>query len=81
MRCGGDNYTKWVGRGNQSCGSGDGSTRRYEACLVSTSDSAHEQNLTLGGDRNPDKKLPYWAQVVLQMREEGIDNPVIPRGG
>ena len=42
-----------------------------------TSDSAHEQNLTLGGDRNPDKKLPYWAQVVLQMREEGIDNPVI----
>ncbi len=40
-----------------------------------TCDSEHEQSHTLTGD--PGKKLPYWAQVVLSMREEGIDCPVI----
>lgn len=40
-----------------------------------TSDSAHEQKYTFGDDAN--KKLPYWAKVVLEMKKEGISCPVI----
>jgi hypothetical protein len=40
-----------------------------------TSDSMHEQKHVFNGDL--DKKLPYWAQIVIQLKEEGISNPVI----
>lgn len=40
-----------------------------------TCDSAHEQSQVFSGD--PNKKLPYWAKIVIQMKEEGIKNPII----
>lgn len=40
-----------------------------------TSDSAHEQKHTFG--KNLNKKLPYWAQIVMEMKKEGISCPVI----
>ena len=40
-----------------------------------TCDSRYEQAHTFSGD--PNKKLPYWAQIVIQMKEEGISNPLI----
>ena len=40
-----------------------------------TCDSAYEQAHTFSGD--PNKKLPYWAKIVIQMKEEGIENPLI----
>jgi hypothetical protein len=35
-----------------------------------TCDSAHERKLVFGG--NPHKKLPYWATLAIQLREEGV---------
>jgi hypothetical protein len=40
-----------------------------------TCDSAHELAHVFGGD--PGKKLPYWAQIIIQLKEAGITNPVI----
>jgi len=40
-----------------------------------TCDSAHEVAHTFDG--NPDKKLPYWAQIVIEMKAAGIDTPTI----
>jgi hypothetical protein len=40
-----------------------------------TCDSAHELAYVFDGD--PNKKLPYWAQIVIQMKEAGRPNPVI----
>ena len=38
-----------------------------------TTDSAHEQKLVFGGTEK--KKLPYWATLIIQLREEGIKLP------
>lgn len=40
-----------------------------------TCDSAHEIAHVFNGD--PNKKLPYWAQIVLQLKEAGIQTPAI----
>ena len=40
-----------------------------------TCDSAHEAANIFDGD--PNKKLPFWAQIVIQMKEAGIQNPPI----
>lgn len=41
-----------------------------------TCDGAFEQK-SVFDDSNPNKKLPYWAQIVIQMREDGIiSNPI-----
>ncbi len=40
-----------------------------------TCDSAHELSHVFDGD--PNKKLPYWAQILIRMREEGIKTPEI----
>jgi hypothetical protein len=40
-----------------------------------TCDCAVEQEHTFGGGHG--NKLPYWAQVAIQMKEEGIDSPGI----
>lgn len=40
-----------------------------------TCDSAHEIAHVFDG--NPDKKLPYWAQIIIQMKEAGIEAPTI----
>lgn len=40
-----------------------------------TCDSEHERALVFQGD--PNKKLPYWAQIIVQMKEEGIESPLI----
>lgn len=40
-----------------------------------TCDSAHEIAHVFDG--NPDRKLPYWAQIIIQMREAGIQAPTI----
>lgn len=40
-----------------------------------TCDSAHEIAHVFDG--NPNKKLPYWAQIVIEMREAGIKAPTI----
>lgn len=40
-----------------------------------TCDSAHERKHVFDGD--PNKKLPYWAQILIQMKKEGINNPEI----
>lgn len=40
-----------------------------------TCDSAHEIAHVFDG--NADKKLPYWAQIIIQMKEDGIQAPVI----
>lgn len=40
-----------------------------------TCDSAHEIAHVFDG--NPNKKLPYWAQIIIQMKEAGIQAPVI----
>lgn len=41
----------------------------------STCDSAHEISHVFDG--NPNKKLPYWAQIIIQMKEAGIQAPTI----
>lgn len=38
-------------------------------------DSAHERSHVFDG--SPGKKLPYWAQIIIEMKEEGIESPVI----
>lgn len=35
-----------------------------------TTDSKHEQKLVFGGEHK--KKLPYWATLAIQLREEGV---------
>jgi hypothetical protein len=40
-----------------------------------TCDSAHEQKHVFTND--PNTKLPYWARIILQLKEEGIAIPVI----
>ncbi|MDD3253367.1 MAG: DUF6282 family protein [Lachnospiraceae bacterium] len=40
-----------------------------------TCDSAHEIAHVFNGD--PNKKLPYWAQIIIQMKEAGIQAPTI----
>ena len=40
-----------------------------------TCDSAHEMKHVFDGD--PNKKLPYWARIVIEMREAGIRVPTI----
>jgi hypothetical protein len=40
-----------------------------------TCDGAYEQSHVFSGD--PNKKLPYWAQIVLDMKAEGIVAPPI----
>ena len=40
-----------------------------------TCDSAHERKYVFSG--KPGRKLPYWAQIVIEMKEEGISVPVI----
>jgi len=40
-----------------------------------TSDSAHERKHVFDG--NPNKKLPYWAQILIDMEKEGIAAPPI----
>lgn len=39
-----------------------------------TTDSAHEQELVFGGNHEK-KKFPYWATLIIQLREEGIKLP------
>lgn len=40
-----------------------------------TCDASHERIHVFNGD--PNKKLPYWAQILIQMKDEGIDSPTI----
>ena len=40
-----------------------------------TCDSAHEIAHVFDG--NPNKKLPYWAQIIIEMKEAGIKTPTI----
>ena len=40
-----------------------------------TCDSAHEIAHVFNGD--PNKKLPYWATIITQLKEDGIDTPTI----
>lgn len=41
-----------------------------------TADGAYEQKCVFD-EMNPNKKLPYWAQIVIQMKNEGIVSPPI----
>lgn len=40
-----------------------------------TCDSEYELSHVFTGD--PNKKLPYWAQIIVQLRDEGISIPTI----
>lgn len=40
-----------------------------------TCDSEYELAHVFNGD--PNKKLPYWAQIIVQLREDGIKTPTI----
>jgi hypothetical protein len=40
-----------------------------------TCDSRHEQSHVFTND--PAKKLPYWAKIIIQLREEGVSTPVL----
>jgi hypothetical protein len=40
-----------------------------------TCDGKYERDNTFSGD--PDKKLPYWAQIVLQLKAEGKEAPAV----
>jgi hypothetical protein len=40
-----------------------------------TCDSAHEIAHVFDG--NPNKKLPYWAQIIIEMKNAGIQAPTI----
>lgn len=40
-----------------------------------TTDSAYEMSHVFNGDKN--KNLPYWAQIIIQLKEEGIVIPSI----
>lgn len=40
-----------------------------------TCDNAHERAHTFNGD--PNKKLPFWARIIIEMKEAGIEAPTI----
>ena len=40
-----------------------------------TSDAANERAHVFDGNTN--KKMPYWAKIVIQMKDEGIQSPTI----
>ena len=40
-----------------------------------TCDSEHERANTFNGD--PNKKLPFWAKIILDMKEAGIEAPTV----
>lgn len=40
-----------------------------------TCDNENERAHTFNGD--PNKKLPYWAKIIISMKEEGIEAPTI----
>lgn len=40
-----------------------------------TCDSEHERAHTFNGD--PNKKLPFWAKIILEMKEAGIEAPTV----
>jgi hypothetical protein len=40
-----------------------------------TCDSEYELAHVFNGD--PNKKLPYWAQIIVQLREDGVKTPTI----
>lgn len=40
-----------------------------------TCDSEHELSHVFNGD--PNKKLPYWAQIITELKEDGIKTPTI----
>ena len=40
-----------------------------------TCDSEYELSHVFNGD--PNKKLPYWAQIIIQLKEDGINTPTI----
>ena len=63
--------------GNQSCSCGDGKDALVRSLSGFQPVIQHMSKILHLRRSESDKKLPYWAQVVLQMREEGIDNPVI----
>ena len=40
-----------------------------------TCDNEHERAHTFNGD--PNKKLPFWARIIIEMKEAGIEAPTI----
>ena len=40
-----------------------------------TCDSEHERAHTFNGD--PNKKLPFWARIILEMKQAGIEAPTV----
>lgn len=42
-----------------------------------TCDSAYEQEHVFGGEPNAEKKLPFWAKIVISLNEQGIRCPTI----
>jgi hypothetical protein len=40
-----------------------------------TCDSTHELAHVFNGD--PSKKLPYWAQIIIQLKQDGVNTPTI----
>ena len=40
-----------------------------------TCDNVYERAHTFNGD--PNKKLPFWAQIIIEMKEKGIEAPTI----
>lgn len=40
-----------------------------------TCDSEYELSHVFNGD--PNKKLPYWAQIIIELKEEGVKTPTI----
>ena len=40
-----------------------------------TCDSEHERAHTFNGD--PTKKLPFWARIIIEMKEAGIEAPTV----
>ncbi len=42
-----------------------------------TCDSAYEQEHVFGGDHSAERKLPFWAKIVISLNEQGIRCPTI----
>lgn len=40
-----------------------------------TCDAAHEREHVFAGD--PNKKLPYWAQILIALEKEGVKSPLV----
>lgn len=40
-----------------------------------TTDAAHERKHVFNGD--PNKKLPYWASILMDMQKEGLEAPIV----